>query len=46
MNLDPTKPLIKCLGDGISENNNTVIEQEMNKSIFSFGPRKEQELKK
>ena len=44
MNFDPTKPLIRCLGDGASENNNTVPEQEKNKSIFKKRKRKEQEL--
>ena len=32
MNSDPTKPLIRCLGDGASENNNTFPEQEKNKN--------------
>ena len=44
MNLNPTKTQIRCLGDGASENNNTVPEQEKNKSIFKKRTRKEQEL--
>ena len=38
MNSNPTKPLIRCLGDGASENNNTLIDHKSTIEFFRHRP--------